>query len=50
MDKIIEQMLIDHNESKHGVSWRTVSLEEIGSGWNRGHVIYEWHYRVRDSY
>ena len=50
VDKIIEQMLIDHNESKHGVSWRTVSLEEIGSGWNRGHVIYEWHYRVRDSY
>ncbi len=49
VDAIIEQMLIDHDESQHGVSWRTVSLEEIESGWDGCH-IYDWHYRVRDSY
>jgi len=49
VDKIIEQMLIDHDEPQHGVSWRTVSLEETESVCDEMHV-YEWHYRVRDSY
>lgn len=49
VDKIVEQMLIDHDESQHGVSWRTISLEDIGLAWD-GCYVYEWHYRVRDSY
>ena len=49
VDEIVRQMLIDHDESEHGVSWRTVSLEEVQSAWTECHV-YEWCYRVRDSY
>ena len=49
VDEIVKQMLIDHDESEHGVSWRTVSLEEVQSAWVGCHV-YEWCYRVRDSY
>lgn len=49
VDKIIERMLNDHDESQYGVSWRTVSLEEVQSAWTGCHV-YEWCYRVRDSY
>ena len=49
VDKIIEQMLVDHDEPQHGVSWRTVSLEETEIVGDVIHV-YEWHYRVRDSY
>ena len=49
VNEIVRQMLIDHDESQHGVSWRTVSLKEVQSAWNGCH-IYEWCYRVRDSY
>ena len=49
VDEIVKQMMIDHDNSEHGVSWRTVSLEEVQSAWMGCHV-YEWYYRVRDSY
>lgn len=47
--KIAQQMIIDHDESQHGVSWRTVSTELVTDEleWRR---IVEWKYRVRDSY
>ena len=49
VDEIVKQMLIDHDEPQHGISWRTVSLEEVQNPWVGCHV-YEWFYRVRDSY
>lgn len=49
VDAVIEQMLIDHDETQHGVSWRTVSFEEVENVWDGSH-IYEWRYRIRDSY
>lgn len=47
--EIITQMLLDHDEIGHGVSWRTVSIEEVPTVWCGCHV-FDWHYRVRDSY
>jgi hypothetical protein len=47
---ITEQMIFDHDESQHGVSWRTVSMEitdEDAWGFRR---IVDWKYSVRDSY
>ena len=49
--EIVKRIEIEHDESEHGVSWRTVSLSvapqeeryKIGT-WVR------WEYRVRDSY
>ena len=49
VDSIINQILIDNDESQHGVSWRTVSFKEIENVHDMSH-IYEWHYRIRDSY
>ena len=46
--RITDQMRYEHDESQHGVSWRTVSTEITHIGdW---YVIVEWKYRVRDSY
>ena len=50
-EQIVAQMVQDHDESQHGISWRTISLEiepqeeryKIGTN-----VV--WKYRVRDSY
>ena len=46
---ITGQMILDHDESQHGVSWRTLSFEVTRdeSGFRR---IVDWRYRVRDSY
>ena len=44
---LINRILDDHDEYEHGVSWRTTSFEHVE------HPLYhmfEWHYRVRDSY
>ena len=49
VDEIVSQMLFDHDESHHGVTWETVSLEEMEKTWPISYV-YVWHYRVRDSY
>ena len=46
---ITEQMILDHDESQHGVSWRTVSIEIAEDTWWFKRII-DWKYRVRDSY
>ena len=46
---ITEQMIFDHDESQHGVSWRTVSTEIIDDSWGFRKIV-DWKYRVRDSY
>lgn len=50
-EKIIQQMKIEHDESEHGVSWRTVSVEVVPQD-DRYKIdtIIDWKYRVRDSY
>jgi len=49
--EIVQKMKLEHDESQHGVSWRTVSLEVIPQEerYKMGTII-EWKYRVRDSY
>lgn len=48
---IVQQMIREHDESQHGVSWRTVSLEIIPQEERyRIDTMIEWKYRVRDSY
>ena len=48
-EEIAQIMIRDHDESEHGVSWRTVSMELIPQDWEWRKVI-EWKYRVRESY
>lgn len=49
--EIAQTMIREHNESEHGVSWRTVSLEVVPQEerYKIGTVI-DWKYRVRNSY
>lgn len=49
--KIIRQMIRDHDESQHGVSWRTVAILVVPQEerYKFGTII-DWKYRVRDSY
>lgn len=48
---IVQQIIREHDESQHGVSWRTVSLEIIPQEERyRIDTAIEWKYRVRDSY
>ena len=49
--EIVQKMIREHDESEHGVSWRTVSLEIVlqEERYRIGTVV-EWKYRVRDSY
>ena len=49
--KIIHQMIRDHDESQHGVSWRTVAILVVPQeGRYKFGTIIDWKYRVRDSY
>ena len=49
--EIVQKMIREHDESQHGVSWRTVSLQVIPQE-DRYKIdtLIEWKYRVRDSY
>ena len=49
--KIVNQMIADYDDPKHGVSRRTVSLEIVPQE-ERFQIdtIVDWKYRVRDSY
>jgi len=49
--EIVLKMIREHDESQHGVSWRTVSLQVIPQE-DRYKIdtLIEWKYRVRDSY
>jgi hypothetical protein len=50
-EDIVQVMKEDHDESQHGVSWRTVSLSVIPQEERyRIDTLVEWKYRVRDSY
>lgn len=44
---LIDQILDEHDESEHGVSWRTKSFEHIENWY---YHTFDWRYRVRDSY
>lgn len=49
--EIVNKMIREHDESQHGVSWRTLSLEIIPQEERyRIDTLIEWRYRVRDSY
>ncbi len=49
--EITDQMKCEHDESQHGVSWRTVSLRVIPQDERyKIDTLVEWIYRVRDSY
>ena len=44
---LIKRILADHDEPEHGVRWETKSFKQLE------HPLYhmfEWHYRIRDSY
>ena len=48
---IIEKMIMEHDESEHGVRWQTVSIEIVPQDERyRVNTIIDWKYRVRDSY
>lgn len=49
--EIVQTMIREHDDSEHGVSWRTVSLEIVPQNerYRIGTDI-DWKYRVRDSY
>lgn len=50
-EKITQQMKLEHDESQHGVSWRTLSLEILPQEERyKIDTIIDWKYRVRDSY
>ena len=46
---IAQQMIRDHDESEHGISWRTVSFEICYDPLIFRRTI-DWKYRIRDSY
>lgn len=48
---ITDKMKREHDESHHGVSWRTISLEVVPQDERyRIDTVVDWIYRVRDSY
>lgn len=50
-EKIVQQMILDHDESQHGVSWETVSLMVVPQEARyKMCTIINWEYRIRDSY
>ena len=50
-EEIVAKMKFEHDESQHGVSWRTKSLVVIHQEERyRIGVIIDWEYYVRDSY
>ena len=50
-EEIVRKMKYEHDESQHGVSWRTKSLVVIHQEerYKIGTII-DWEYYVRDSY
>lgn len=48
---IADRMMFEHDESEHGVSWRTVSMKVLPQEprFKVGTDV-EWIYRVRDAY
>lgn len=49
--EIVQKMIREHDESEHGVSWRSISLAVVPQEERyRIDTLIEWKYRVRDSY
>ena len=50
-EEIVHKMKMEHDEPRHGISWRTVSLKIIPQEerYKVGTII-DWYYRVRDSF
>lgn len=49
--EITDQMKREHDESQHGISWRTISLSIVPQDERyKVDTIVDWKYRVRDSY
>lgn len=49
--KIVWKMKSEHDESQHGVSWRTLSLKIVPQDERyKIDTIIDWKYWVRDSY
>jgi redox-regulated HSP33 family molecular chaperone len=51
VQQIVNKMKSEHDESSHGISWRTISLAVVPKDerYKIGTWV-EWKYRVRDSY
>ena len=50
-ESIIMTMTFEHDESSHGVSWRTISVKVVEQEeCYRVDTVIDWIYRVRDSY
>lgn len=51
VEQIVNKMKSEHDESNHGISWRTISLAVAPQDerYKIGTWV-EWKYRVRDSY
>lgn len=46
-EKIVQKMKHEHDESQHGVSWQTISLEIVPQeGWYKTSTIIDWRYTV----
>lgn len=49
--KIVDRMIWEHDESQHGVTWQTVSLDVVPQEKRyKIDTLIEWKYRVRDSF
>ena len=49
--EITDTMKREHDDSRHGVSWRTISLNIVEQDERyKLFTIVDWKYRVRDSY
>lgn len=49
VQEIIEQIKLEHNDLKHGVTWVTTSLEITALNGRYGYVSILWKYRIRDT-
>lgn len=49
VEKIVEQIIRERSDYKHGVSLRTEKLEVIDTNERYGYTTVEWAYYVRDS-
>lgn len=47
VNEIISQIKAEHDDPKHGVSWRTISVEVTAE--TTWYVCIEWKYYVRDA-
>ena len=50
-NEIVQAIMLEHDESEHGVSWQTTSFKVVPQEERyKSGTIVEWKYRVRDSF